>query len=169
MIASRFNTKNDNINPNNKHLWIKKAIGLGISEFMLRFMSWLCLKDSALSGSQMCIVTGPRIDLAIVLIGRMKRLFAGKGLVALDTKETVVELNCVKIDAFPSHHLDVMRGLPNVSFILLAALVSGIGTDIIKRWLTRPRIFVCEESVQVEFNYPVSKKASEYDQVSFCL
>ncbi|HZA06836.1 MAG TPA: hypothetical protein VE619_03945 [Nitrososphaeraceae archaeon] len=49
----------------NKHIWIKKAIGLGISEFMLRFMAWLCLKDNALSGSQMCIVIGPRIDLAI--------------------------------------------------------------------------------------------------------
>ncbi|MFL6376135.1 MAG: hypothetical protein ACJ70Q_07950 [Nitrososphaera sp.] len=65
----------------NKHLWIKKATGLGVSEFMLRFMAWLCLKDNSLSGSQMCIVTGPRIDLAIALIDRMKRLFAGKGLI----------------------------------------------------------------------------------------
>jgi hypothetical protein len=58
----------------NKHLWIKKATGLGVSEFMLRFMAWLCLKDNALSGSQTCIVTGPRIDLAIALIDRMKKL-----------------------------------------------------------------------------------------------
>jgi hypothetical protein len=56
----------------NKHLWIKKAAGLGVSEFMLRFMAWLCLKDNSLSGTQMCIVTGPRIDLAIALIDRMK-------------------------------------------------------------------------------------------------
>jgi hypothetical protein len=42
----------------NKHLWIKKATGLGVSEFLLRFMAWLCLKDNALLGSQMCIVTG---------------------------------------------------------------------------------------------------------------
>src|SRR5918911_767665 len=103
----------------NKHLWIKKATGLGVSEFMLRFMAWLCLKDNSLSGSQMCIVTGPRIDLAIALIDRMKRLFAGKGLISFDSKETVIELNGVKIEAFPSHHLDAMRGLPNVSFILL--------------------------------------------------
>jgi hypothetical protein len=104
----------------NKHLWIKKATGLGISELMLRFMGWLCLKDNALSGSQMCIVTGPRIDLAIALIDRMKKLFeGGKGLTVFDTKETVIELNNVKIEAFPSHHLDAMRGLPNVSFILL--------------------------------------------------
>jgi late competence protein required for DNA uptake (superfamily II DNA/RNA helicase) len=106
-----------------KHLWIKKATGLGISEFMLRFMVWLCLKDDALSSSQMCIVTGPRIDLAIALIDRMKKLFTGssssKGLDNFDTKETVIELNGVKIEAFPSHHLDAMRGLPNVSFILL--------------------------------------------------
>jgi hypothetical protein len=107
---------------NNKHIWIKNSTGLGVSEFMLRFMAWLCLKDDKLSGSQMCIVTGPRIELAIALIDRMKKLFAatkGKHPVTFDTKETVLELNGVKIEAFPSHHLDAMRGLPNVSFILL--------------------------------------------------
>jgi hypothetical protein len=104
----------------NKHLWIKKATGLGVSEFMLRFMVWLCIKDDSLSGSQMCIVTGPRIELAIALIERMKRLFANSNAVAaFATKETVIELNGVKIEAFPSHHLDAMRGLTNVSFILL--------------------------------------------------
>jgi hypothetical protein len=85
---------------NKKHLWIKKATSLGISEFMLRFMAWLCLKDDSLSGSQMCIVTGPRIDLAIALIDRMKKLFAGsssKGFILFDTKETVIELNNVKL------------------------------------------------------------------------
>jgi hypothetical protein len=58
-----FNSLNDG----SKHLWIKKATGLGISEFMLRFMARLCLNDNHLSGSQMCIVTGPRIELAIAL------------------------------------------------------------------------------------------------------
>jgi late competence protein required for DNA uptake (superfamily II DNA/RNA helicase) len=68
----------------------------------------------------MCIVTGPRIDLAITLIDRMKGLFREKNLdIKFDTKETVIELNGVKIEAFPSHHLHSMRRLPNVSFILL--------------------------------------------------
>ena len=25
-----------------KHLWVKKATGLGVTEFMLRIMAWLC-------------------------------------------------------------------------------------------------------------------------------
>ena len=50
----------------------------------------------------------------------MKKLFSNaKGLTVFDTKETVIELNGVKIEAFPSYHLDSIRGLPNVSFILL--------------------------------------------------
>ena len=120
ITSSAYHRKMDMINPfydyegiifdslvihnGNKHLWIKKATGLGISEFMLRFMAWLCLKDNALSGSQMCIVTGPRIDLAIALIDRMKGLFRAKRLISFDTKEAVIELNNVKIEAFPSHH-----------------------------------------------------------------
>jgi hypothetical protein len=109
----------DSLQSYEKHLWIKKAYGLEITEFMLRYMAWVCLKDDKLKGTQMCIVTGPRIDLAITLIDRMKQLFRDKQLLSFDTKETVIELNGIKIEAFPSHHLDVMRGLPNVSFILL--------------------------------------------------
>ena len=108
IIFDSLITEKGNANySNRKHLWIKKATGLGVSEFMLRFMAWLCLKDNVLSGSQMCIVTGPRIDLAIALIDRMKKLFVGKGFISFDTKETVVELNGVKIEAFPSHHLEI--------------------------------------------------------------
>lgn len=51
-----------------KHVWIKKATGLGISEFILRYMAWLCLFSPIYAGTQMCIVTGPRIELAITLI-----------------------------------------------------------------------------------------------------
>jgi late competence protein required for DNA uptake (superfamily II DNA/RNA helicase) len=86
---------------------------------MLRYMAWLCLKNNNLQDTQMCIVTGPRIDLAITLIDRMKRLFTDNGLLTFDSKETIIGLNGVHIEAYPSHHLDAMRGLSNVSFILL--------------------------------------------------
>ena len=51
-----------------KHLWVKKATGLGVTEFMLRFMAWLCLCNDDYRNSQMVIVTGPNQELAIKLI-----------------------------------------------------------------------------------------------------
>jgi hypothetical protein len=39
--------------------------------------------------------------------------------ITFDTKETVIELNGVHIEAYPSHHLDSMRGLKDVFFIYL--------------------------------------------------
>jgi hypothetical protein len=103
IIYDSLVTQNGNVNfPNNKHLWIKKATELGISEFMLRFMAWLCLEHDNLSGSQICIVTEPGINLTIALIDRMKKLFAGGKYLTFDTKETVIELNGVKIEAFLS-------------------------------------------------------------------
>jgi hypothetical protein len=44
---------------------------------------------------------------------------AWRNRISFDSKETVIELNGVHIDAYPSHHLDAMRGLANVSFVYL--------------------------------------------------
>ena len=46
-----------------RHIFVKKATGIGATEFFLRLMSWLCLKDDNLAGNQMVIVTGPNIDI----------------------------------------------------------------------------------------------------------
>ena len=102
-----------------KHLWVLKSTGLGITEFFLRVIGWLCTKDDNLKGSQVCIVTGPRLELSITLMNRLKALFYSKLGIIFSNKETVLELNGVRIEAFPSDHLDAMRGLANVSFILL--------------------------------------------------
>jgi hypothetical protein len=102
-----------------KHVWVKKATGLGVTEFMLRLMAWLCLKDDSYRNSQMCIVTGPNQELAIKLIKRMKALFEEKLGITFASKETVLELNGCVIEAFPSNHLDAFRSLTNPKFILL--------------------------------------------------
>jgi hypothetical protein len=73
-----------------KHLWIKKATGLGVTEFMLRFMAWLCVRNDDYKGAQMVIVTGPNQELAIKLIKRMKGLFERRLGVTFDSKETVL-------------------------------------------------------------------------------
>jgi hypothetical protein len=103
---------------NHKHVWIKKSTGLGITEFVLRYMVWLCLKDDTYRNAQMPIVCGPNIDIAIKLIKRIKNLFEPFGIL-FDTKETVIELNDCTIEAFPSNHLDAYRSLEQPKFIFL--------------------------------------------------
>jgi hypothetical protein len=102
-----------------KHLWVKKSAGLGVTEFFLRLMAWLCLRNDDYRNSQMCIVTGPNIDIAIKLIKRMKGLFEPKLRVTFDSKETVLELNGCTIEAYPSNHIDAYRALDNPKFILI--------------------------------------------------
>jgi hypothetical protein len=35
-----------------KHVWIKKATGIGITEFILRYMAWLCSYSPRFRGTQ---------------------------------------------------------------------------------------------------------------------
>jgi hypothetical protein len=48
----------------------------------------------------------------------MKDFFKPFGITFTD-EETVLNLNGVRIEAFPSHHAATARGLPNVSFIFV--------------------------------------------------
>jgi hypothetical protein len=102
-----------------KHLWVKKATGLVVTEFMLRLMAWLCTRDETFDGSQMCIVTGPNIEMATKLIKRTKGIFEPKLGLKFRNKETVLELNGCTIEAYPSNHIDSYRALDNPKFILL--------------------------------------------------
>lgn len=104
---------------NEKHVWVKKATGLGITEFTLRWIAWLCLKDDNLKKRHkdidVLIITGPRLDLAITLMDRMKNLFDDH---IFKEKNTLLVLNGIRIEAFPSHHLAAARGLsPQIVFL----------------------------------------------------
>ena len=86
---------------------------------MLTMMAWLCTNGETLEGSQMCIVTGPNIEMAIKLIKRMKGIFEPKLGLTFSNKETILELNGCTIEAYPSNHIDSFRALDNLKFILL--------------------------------------------------
>lgn len=113
-----FQTSEDQKDPKDRHVWVKKATGLGITEFILRVMLWLCTRDTTFKNSQMCIVTGPELAIAVGLIQRMKRIFENINIF-IQNKETVLEVNGVMIKAFPSNHLETYRGLTSPKFIFL--------------------------------------------------
>jgi hypothetical protein len=103
----------------NKKLWVKKATGLGITEFMVRWLAWNCVKDNVWKNDQVdvsvVIITGANQALTNKVIGRIKGLFVGK---EFKTKESLVILNGCKIEAFPTNHLEPARGLnPKLVFL----------------------------------------------------
>ena len=117
-IFKLTNLPNGKEDPKNRHVWVKKATGLGITELILRLMIWLCVKDNRYRNSQMCIITGPELSIAIGLIQRMKRILENANIF-IQNKETVLVLNGVEIKAFPSNHLETYRGLTSPKFIFL--------------------------------------------------
>ena len=99
-----------------RHLWIKKARGLGITELLLRYMGWRALYSNEFAGQRFIVVTGPKERIALDLIRRLKLLFMDYFLE--DPLKDSVVLNGVTIEAFPSHTV-AMRGYENFKFILL--------------------------------------------------
>src|SRR5437899_4031993 len=63
-------------NPDNsikKYIWIKKSIGIGISELMLRYVAWLGIcQNEKYRYSKLFLTCGPREKTAIELISRLK-------------------------------------------------------------------------------------------------
>ena len=101
----------------NKYVRLKKATGMGGSEFYIRWIAWKCFNSDWQEKQvdvSVVLITGPRIELAIQLIDRLKGLFEYD----FKTKSTVCELNGCKIEAFPSHHVEAARGL-NPRLVLL--------------------------------------------------
>ena len=102
----------------NRKLWIKKATGLGITEWTIRWIAWNCLKDDHWKNTQVdvtgVIITGANQDLTNKVVGRIKSLFNHE----FKTKESVVILNGCRIEAFPTNHLSPARGL-NPKIVML--------------------------------------------------
>lgn len=114
-----------------KHIWILKSTGLGVSEFFIRLMLWLALRNDEYKGCQFCLVVGPNIDLAKKLIKRMINILGDFTLGSNKYQEALeqlnlggetqvsLEVNGVWIQAYPSNHLESYRSLDRPKFILV--------------------------------------------------
>jgi len=99
-----------------KHIWLKKARGLGVTELLLRYMGWLALCSDQYRDKRFVIVTGPKVRIAWDLIRRMKHLYAD--YILEESRLDCILLNGVTIEAFPSNTIS-MRGYEDFKFILL--------------------------------------------------
>lgn len=98
-----------------RRLYVLKASAIGITTLLLRYIVYRCLFDDSWKGKNVVIVTSPRQELSIDLMRRIRALFP---TIYFDTKETVLELNGVRIEAFPSHNTRSLRGIKDCIFVL---------------------------------------------------
>ena len=94
-----------------KHLWVKKATGLRCYRIHVKNDGLAMHERRNFYGSQMCIVTGPNIEMATKLIKRMKGIFERKLGLYFSNKETVLELNGCTIEAYPCNHIDSFQSI----------------------------------------------------------
>jgi len=100
-----------------KNLWVKKSRGLGLTEFFLRYLTWLCVRNNHWFGYRACIITGPRVELAREEILRIKQFLQPKFTTFNSNNDTVI-INGVTIQAFPSNAMS-LRGYAKVFWIML--------------------------------------------------
>lgn len=97
-----------------RYVWIKKATGLGISEFYLYYFLWEACNKAELENTHVGFITGPRLELTVMLMDRLKNLPILQD-VGFSFKNTVFEINNVRFEAYPSNDLRGARGIDKVS------------------------------------------------------
>ncbi|MDN5844743.1 MAG: hypothetical protein L0H53_00540 [Candidatus Nitrosocosmicus sp.] len=97
-----------------KLIRVLKATGLGFSEIMLYLYGHVAyFPEYRDKESQIVIITGPNIDIAKKLIKRLVTILQQRLKLSLKTTQTTIEIKNCTIEAFPSHHIDAARSLPN--------------------------------------------------------
>ena len=77
----------------NHNVWIKKARGLGVTTFLIRYLIWKILSTSELEGKSIFIVSGTREEFANYVKKKMEQLFERRFPdLVLDSKYTELVL-----------------------------------------------------------------------------
>jgi hypothetical protein len=105
---------------NNQHVWIKKARGIGATEFLIRYLSWKASVNNDLDGKSIFIIAGTREEFANEIKERMERLFVNDYRnVIRESKHTECYLNNTKFKVFPTKRLKDIRGYVDVAYLFI--------------------------------------------------
>ncbi|MDE1861512.1 MAG: hypothetical protein KGI33_01230 [Thaumarchaeota archaeon] len=104
-----------------RKIFVEKAAGLGITEFVLRWLEWMAMTSAEFQNAQVALISGPNRNLAKDLIARMtgpKEVnndfhdLGTKGI-AYDITDYGFKIGTVRFDAMPSDNIDAVRSMPN--------------------------------------------------------
>jgi hypothetical protein len=105
---------------NHRNIWIKKASGIGMTELILRYLTWKILVDNTLEYKSVFIVSGTFFHHANELKIRMQNLFRNKfPLLELESRFTDLWIKNTNVKIFPSRNVKDLRGYTDVSYLFI--------------------------------------------------
>lgn len=104
----------------NQNIWIKKARGLGVTTFLIRYLAWKILSSSNLDGKSIFIVSGTREEFANYVKKKMEQLFERRFPdLVLDSKYTELILKKTWIKVMPTKNIKDIRGYMDAAYLFI--------------------------------------------------
>jgi hypothetical protein len=98
---------------------ILKATGLGMTEFIIRVMSWLATTSDQFRGKRFGIIAGIRQEIVDEIMSRLTGLFVRFPFLGVRQIKNKINLNGVMIEGYPAQNALSLRSYANFAFILV--------------------------------------------------
>jgi hypothetical protein len=103
---------------NNQNIWIKKARGIGVTTFIIRYLTWKILHSSELDNKTIFIISGTREEFANYIKEKMQQLFENRfRYLNLESKYTELWLKKTWIKVMPTKNIKDIRGYFDASYL----------------------------------------------------
>jgi hypothetical protein len=105
---------------NSQNIWIKKARGIGVTTFLIRYLVWKILYSNDLDGKSIFIISGTREEFANYVKKKMEDLFLPRfPNVVFDSKYTELWINKTWIKVMPTKNIKDVRGYMDVAYLFI--------------------------------------------------
>lgn len=104
----------------NQNVWIKKARGIGITTFMLRYLAWKILSSSELDDKSIFIVSGNRKEFSENIKKNLRQLFEKRfPLLRLESKYTELWLKKTWIKVMTTRNIMDIEGYFDAAYLFI--------------------------------------------------
>jgi len=102
------------------HVWIKKSRGIGVTTFLLYYLTWKICATNTLDNKNIFIISGTKEEFSNQLKVRMEQIFdRAFPLLKLQSKYTELWIKKTWIKVFPSKNIKGLRGYIDVAYIFV--------------------------------------------------
>jgi len=104
----------------NQNIWIKKARGIGVTTFLIRYLAWKVLYSDELDDKSIFIISGTREEFANYVKKKMEDLFLKRfPSLVLESKYTELWIKKTWIKVIPTRNIKDVRGYMDAAYLFI--------------------------------------------------